>query len=550
MNTMPNWFASTTNRPEMNKQRHPRQTMKSLHPSLARPHGPTLAALAALAAAAVLAGCSMIPAYERPAAPVAAQWPGAGAPANDAAATPAADLAWQDFVGDASLRELIHLALANNRDLRMAVLNMEQVRATYQIRRADQFPTLNLAATGNRQPGSGGNGGISSVYTAGLAMASWEIDFFGRIASLKEAALAQYLASDEARKAAQISLIAAVANTWLSLQTNDELLALTQRTLTTRDESLRLTQLRLDNGAASALDFRQAESLAASARATLAQQRRLRALDVNALTLLVGQPLPETTMHRAGPPQASTYPAEGSAVHAATSVGDVVRRAGPPQASTAPSGGSAVHAVTSVGAIFHDIPAGLPSDLLTRRPDIRQAEQQLIAANANIGAARAAFFPRISLTASAGTASSELSGLFQDGAWGWTLAPQALLPIFDAGRNQAGLDSARTGRDIAVAQYEKAIQTAFREVADALAGRATLNEQLQAQQVQLEAEAERFHLADLRYNNGMASYLELLDAQRSLFAVQQAVAQTRLSYLQNQVALYKALGGGATRPSP
>jgi multidrug efflux system outer membrane protein len=206
--------------------------------------------------------------------------------------------------------------------------------------------------------------------------------------------------------------------------------------------------------------------------------------------------------------------------------------------------------VTSVGAIFHDIPAGLPSDLLTRRPDIRQAEQQLIAANANIGAARAAFFPRISLTASAGTASSELSGLFQDGAWGWTLAPQALLPIFDAGRNQAGLDSARTGRDIAVAQYEKAIQTAFREVADALAGRATLNEQLQAQQVQLEAEAERFHLADLRYNNGMASYLELLDAQRSLFAVQQAVAQTRLSYLQNQVALYKALGGGATRPSP
>ena len=336
----------------MNKQRHPRQTMKSLHPSLARPHGPTLAALAALAAAAVLAGCSMIPAYERPAAPVAAQWPGAGAPANDAAATPAADLAWQDFVGDASLRELIHLALANNRDLRMAVLNMEQVRATYQIRRADQFPTLNLAATGNRQPGSGGNGGISSVYTAGLAMASWEIDFFGRIASLKEAALAQYLASDEARKAAQISLIAAVANTWLSLQTNDELLALTQRTLTTRDESLRLTQLRLDNGAASALDFRQAESLAASARATLAQQRRLRALDVNALTLLVGQPLPETTMHRAGPPQASTYPAEGSAVHAATSVGDVVRRAGPPQASTAPSGGSAVHAVTSVGAFL------------------------------------------------------------------------------------------------------------------------------------------------------------------------------------------------------
>jgi multidrug efflux system outer membrane protein len=398
---------------------------------------------------------------------------------------------------------------------------MEQVRATYQIRRADQFPTLNLAATGLRQPSTDGSGGIASVYTAGLAMASWEIDFFGRVASLKESALAQYLASDEAHKAAQISLIAAVANTWLSLQTNDELLALTQRTLVTRDDSLRLTKLRLDNGAASALDYRQAESLTAAARATLAQQQRLRALDVNALTLLVGQPLPDTA----------------------------VRRAGPPQASTAPLGGSAVREATSVGAIFRDVPAGLPSDLLTRRPDIRQAEQQLIAANASIGAARAAFFPRISLTASAGSASSELAGLFKDGSWGWTLAPQALLPIFDAGRNEANLASSNAGRDIAVAQYEKAIQTAFREVADALAGRATLDEQQQAQQAQLEAETDRFRLADLRYSNGIASYLDVLDAQRSLFSVQQAVAQTRLAYLQNQVTLYKALGGGAAVPS-
>jgi multidrug efflux system outer membrane protein len=192
------------------------------------------------------------------------------------------------------------------------------------------------------------------------------------------------------------------------------------------------------------------------------------------------------------------------------------------------------------------VPAGLPSDLLTRRPDIRQAEQQLIAANASIGAARAAFFPRISLTASAGSASSELSGLFKNGSWGWTLAPQALLPIFDAGRNQANLDSSNAGRDIAVAQYEKAIQTAFREVADALAGRATFDEQVQALQAQADAEADRFRLADLRYSNGAASYLELLDAQRSLFGVQQAVAQTRLAFLQNQVSLYKALGGGAS----
>ncbi|WP_269813977.1 efflux transporter outer membrane subunit [Rhodoferax ferrireducens] len=454
----------------------------------------------ALATAALLAGCSMIPTYERPAAPVAAQWPEAMSTTSAQAGTPAAELAWQDFIGDASLRELIRLALANNRDLREAVLNIEQVRAAYQIRRADQFPTLNLAASGNRQPSSDGNGGISSTYTAGLAMAAWEIDFFGRVASLKESALAQYLASEEARKATQTSLIAAVANTWLSLQTNDELLALTQRTLATRDDSLRLTKLRLDNGAASVLDFRQAESLTAQARATLAQQRRLRALDVNALTLLVGQTLPDALI--------------------ATTAG-----------AAAPA--------------FSDVPAGLPSDLLTRRPDIRRAEQQLIAANASIGAARAAFFPRISLTASAGTASGELSGLFKSGSWGWTLAPQALLPIFDAGRNQANLNSSNVGRDIAVAQYEKAIQTAFREVADALAGRATLDEQVQAQQVQLEAEADRFRLADLRYRNGVASYLELLDAQRSLFSVQQAVAQTRLSYLQNQVTLYKALGGGA-----
>lgn len=460
------------------------------------------AALSVLASAGALAGCSMIPTYERPAAPVAAQWP--GSPPAVATSTPsAAELPWQTFVGDAALREVITLALANNRDLRVAVLNIEQVRAAWQIRRADQFPTVNLAAAGSRQPKSDGSGDLTSLYSAGLAMASWEIDFFGRIASLKEAALAQYLATEEARRATQTSLIAAVTTTWLSLRSNDELLALTQRTLATREDSLRLTRLRFDHGAASALDFRQAESLTASARATLAQQQRLRALDVNALTLLVGQPLPDAAL---------------------------------------PAGGTA--------PLFPEVPAGLPSDLLTRRPDIRQAEQQLIAANANIGAARAAFFPRISLTASAGTASNELSGLFKGGAWGFTLAPQALLTVFDAGRNQASLDSARAGREIAVAQYEKAIQTAFREVADALAGRATLGEQVRAQQAQADAEADRFRLADLRYRNGVASYLDVLDAQRSLFAAQQALVQTRLAYSQNQVALYKALGGGASPALP
>ena len=464
-----------------------------------------LPAATALAAVALLAGCSMIPTYERPPAPVAAQWPAVGAAPGTTATTAAADLPWQDFVGDPRLRELVELALQNNRDLRVAVLSIEQSRAQYQIRRADQVPTINAAATGNRQPAADGSGGISSAYTAGLAMASWEIDFFGRVASLKEAALAQFLATQEARSAVQTSLIASVVSTWLSLQTNEELLSLTQRTMVTRDDSLRLNRLRFDQGVTSALDLRQAESLTAAARSTLAQQQRLRALDVNALTLLVGQPVPERLL--------PNVQADGGAV------------------------------------ALRDVPEGMPSDLLERRPDIRQAEQQLIAANANIGAARAAFFPRIALTASAGTASNALSGLFKSGSWGWTLAPQAVLPIFDAGRNQAGLDSARAGREIAVAQYDKAIQSAFREVADALAGRATLGEQVLAQQAQATAEADRFRLADLRYRNGVASYLDLLDAQRSLFALEQADVQTRLLQQINQIQLYKALGGGWNTPS-
>ena len=487
--------------------------------------------LPALAVAAVMAGCSLTPTYERPAAPVAADWP-APAPAAPASATrSASELPWADFVGDASLRELIRLALVNNRDLRVAVLNIEQARATWQIRRADQFPTVNLGATGAVQPKTDGSG-TNSAYTAGLSFTSWELDLFGRVASLKDAALAQYLASEESRRAVQASLIAAVANTWLNLQTNDELLAITQSTLKTREDSLRLTRLRLDNGASSALDVRQAESLTAGALAALQQQQRLRAQDLNALTLLVGQPLPPSLLVPAPAPAPT---ADG-------------RSAGPPQARPAPSGGSDVHKVTSVGAIFSEVPAGLPSDLLTRRPDIRQAEQQLIAANANIGAARAAFFPRITLTAAYGTASTGLTNLFENGFWGGTLAGQVLQPIFDAGRNEANLASSQAGRDIAVAQYEKAIQTAFREVADALAGRATLGAQLAAQQAQVDAETDRFRLADLRYRNGVSSYLEVLDSQRSLFLLQQALAQVRLAYWQNQVTLYKALGGGAAVP--
>lgn len=460
--------------------------------SLVRPFG--FAPMAAAVLVLLVSGCSFIPTYERPAAPVAASLESGGV-ASDPNAL-AVDMVWRDFVQDTRLRELIAMALENNRDLRVATLNIEQVRAQYQIQRVGMLPAVNAAAAGSRQSSSGDT--ITSVYSAGLAISGWEIDFFGRIASLKEAALAQYLASEEARNSAQTSLVAAVASSWLSLQTSDELLALTEQTLKTRHDSLRLTQLRFDSGVSSALDLRQAESLLAAAQGTLAQQQRLRALDLNALTLLAGQAVPLSVL---------------------PTVGGIAQQ-------------------------FADVPVGLSSEMLIQRADIRAAEQQLIAANANIGAARAAFFPRISLTASLGSASDELSGLFKSGSWGFTLAPQALLPVFDAGRNRAGLQVAQAQREIAVAQYEKAIQTAFREASDALAGRATLGRQGAAQQAQVEAEAERFRLAELRYRNGIASFLDVLDAQRSLFATQQALSQTRLAQRQNQVALYKALGGG------
>lgn len=452
-------------------------------------------------AAACLGACSFAPVHERPAAPVAPAWPGGIAGAGQERV---ADLPWQRFFTDARLQRLITTALANNRDLRLAVLNIEQVRAQYQIRRADQFPTISAAATGSRQPNS--SGGITSLYNVGFTTTAYELDFFGRVANLKDAALAQYLASEESRKTAQISLVAAVATGWLNLLADEAQLRLTRDTLATREESLRLVKLRFDNGASSEIDYRQAQSLAEGARVVLAQLQRQRALDENALVLLLGQPLP-------------------AGLELAEPVAGL-------DGAMAPG----------------DLPAGLPSDVLIRRPDILAAEQQLRAANANIGAARAAFFPRISLTAGVGTASSHLSGLFESGSFGWTFAPQLVLPLFDAGRNQAGLDVANVNRDIAVAQYEKAIQSAFREVADALGGRAALADQMRAQQAQTDAESARFRLVDLRYRNGVANSLDQLDAQRALFTAQQAVLQTRLLQLQNQVALYKALGGGWTPP--
>lgn len=456
--------------------------------------------VATLCAAAWLSACtSLTPTYERPAAPVASAFTAEAATPGSQAAS---DIAWQSYFIDERLKRLIDVALKNNRDLRVAVLNIEQARATYGIRRADLWPSVGLGATGTRQPRTGGDG-ISSVYTVGLQVTAYELDLFGRVHSLSQAALAQYLGTEEGRKAAQISLISGVATTYLNLIADDELLGLTRETLKTREESFKLSKLKFDNGAASELDYRQNESLLEAARVTLAQLTRQRAQDENALVLLLGQPLP------------ADLP--------------------PPLAM-------------SEQRLASDLPAGLPSEVLARRPDVRQAEQQLIASNANIGAARANFFPRISLTASAGTASTELNGLFKSGSSAWSFMPQIVLPIFDAGRNQASLDVARVSREIAVAQYEKSIQSAFREVQDALAGRATLGEQARAQLAQANAEQVRFKLADLRYRNGAASYLDVLDAQRSLFAAQQAVVQVQAAQVQNLVTLYKVLGGGWSEP--
>jgi multidrug efflux system outer membrane protein len=471
----------------------------------ARPRAARLAWLAA--STALLGGCvNFIPAYQRPAAPVAAAYPAAiaaSAVASGATGSQvAADIEWQRFFTDERLKRLIDTALQNNRDLRVAVLNIEQAQATYQVRRADELPTV--GAGGGVSRAASGGGKLSTTYTVGLAVTGFELDLFGRVRSLSQAAQAQVLATEEARKTVHISLVAAVATAYLNLQADDALLEVTRQTLATREDSLKLAKLKFDNGAASELDYRQAESLLEGARATLAQSQRQRALDENALVLLLGQPLPADLP--AGLPMAGME--QGASLS-----------------------------------------AGLPSDLLERRPDVRAAEQQLLAANANIGAARAAFFPRISLTGNAGTASSELSGLFKSGTFALTGSAQLLQTLFDSGRNQGNLDLAKTNREIAVAQYEKAIQTAFREVADALAGRATLGEQLRAQTAVAQASEATARLSDLRYRNGAASYLDVLDAQRSLFAARQAVVQAQALQAQNSVALYKVLGGGWSEPA-
>lgn len=463
---------------------------------------PLVRALVASAALALTGACtSLTPDFERPALPVAERFADLSGSAASAvlpgAARAAADTAWTDHFGDPALRELIARALRNNRDLRVAVLNIEIARANLQLRRADAWPTIGAGVSASRQTQA--NGSTASLYSAGLQLSAYEVDLFGRVRALGDAAAAQWLASQAGRDAAQVALVAAVAQQALAVSAGDELLELTRQTLRSRLESLRLTQLRLDQGVATELDLQGARSLVESARVALAQTQRQRALDLNALVLLVGEPLPAGTALPLPPPLERI--------------------------------------------VLPELPEALGADVLLQRPDVRQAEQLLIAANANIGAARAAFWPRISLTGSLGTASPQLADLFQTGAYGFVA--QLVQPLFDAGRNRAGLAVSQAQRDVAIAQYERAIQAGFREVADALAGRATLGEQLSAAQAQADAEARRLDLAELRLRNGVSSSLEALDAQRSAFAARQAVVQTRLALLQNRVALYRALGGGA-----
>jgi multidrug efflux system outer membrane protein len=456
----------------------------------------------ACVATSLLSACSLIPAYERPAAPVPAQYPGAVGAVN--APLQAADVPWQDLFKDARLKRLIGLALFNNRDLRVAMLNIEQTRAQWQLRRADELPTVNAGISGTRTTSTTG---INSTYNAGLSvtpLTAFELDLFGRVRALSQAGQAQWLASQEARRAVHISLVGSVANAYVSWVTDDALLRLAMATLATRQESLRLTQLKFEHQAASRLDVNQAESLMETAKVAQAQLQRQRAQDENALALLIGQALPENLP-------------EGLPLNA-------------PE-------------------FLAEVPAGLPSDLLIRRPDVRQAEQLLMAQQANIGAARAAFFPRITLTGSAGIVGNDLGQLFSTGARAWTFTPQLLMPIFDAGRNQANLDAATVGRDIAVAQYEKVVQTAFREVADALVARTTFDEQRRAQQAVLAAEESRMAMVELRDRQGLANAFEVLDARRSLFAAQQAALQTQAQQLQSWVTLYKVLGGGWTEPA-
>ena len=478
-----------------------------------------------------LAGCtSLAPDYARPMLPVPATLNGTNGPdgPEGTALTPeTGPMGWQDFLQEPRLRELVALALQNNRDLRVAVLAIEKARAQYGVEQSNRFPAVGATAAGTRTRtaddlNTSGRSPTSSQYSAQLGFSSYEIDFFGRVKNLNEAALQEFLRTTENRRSVQLSLVAEVANAWLTLDADGRRLQLAQDTLRSRQKSYELTERSHALGAASGLTLAQAQTTVDTARADVAAFTSQVARDRNALALLAGAPVPAALLPDGANPGATASPA----------------RAASASASVAPAPSLATPAATLLA-----VPGDLPSSVLLNRPDVRAAEYTLRGAYASIGAARAAFFPSITLTASAGTASNALSGLFDGGNGTWSFAPQIRLPIFDAGRNRANLQIAETARDTALAQYDKAVQTAFREVADALAERATLAERLQAQQSLQAATLKALQLSEARYRLGADSYLPVLDAQRALYSAQQTLIALALAEQANRITLYKVLGG-------
>ena len=465
---------------------------------------PLARTVVAAACAVVLAGCvSMAPRYDRPDAPVPAQFP--DSPAGDAAAQAVASLDWRQVFLDPRLQQVIAQALDNNRDLRVAVLNIEKARAQYRIQRADLLPSVDAVASQTAQRSSAATSGTGSSQvgrsvSAEVGFSSWELDLFGRIRSLKNEALETWLATAQTQRSTRMSLVAEVAGDWLTVGAYQQRLALARRTLDSQRETLRLTGIKHEQGIVSGLDLAQVRTSVESARADVASYTTALAQARNALDLVAGAPVADALL-----------PGE--------------------------EGGDAV--------ALAPLPADLSSTVLLQRPDVLSAEHTLKAANADIGAARAAFFPTVSLTASTGRGSDQLSSLFDSGTRTWSFVPSISIPIFQAGALKASLDAAKIQKQIEVANYEKAVQTAFGEVADALAARANIGEQLDAQRALVAASQRGYDLTDMRYRNGVSSYLEALDAQRTLYSAEQSLITLRLSEATNRITLYKVLGGGA-----
>ena len=463
-----------------------------------------------------LTGCSFVPQYTRPDAPIDRHWPAGAAPSQESSDQAASELSWRQVFKDDMLKTVVALSLENNRDLRVALLNVEQLQAQYRVQRAALYPQINaggsftrsrtaVAVPGAVTPGqtiattSSIQGYTSNEYALNVGVTSYEVDFFGRIRSLTSQALEKYLSTIEAHRSSQISIVSQVATQYLTLRQVQEQLRLARQTLAAVQESYDLNKANFDAGAATELDLRTAEAQVHTARVNVINYERQVAQAINDLVLLVGAAVP--------------------------------RQLSEPKA-------------LNDRAIMEDIPAGLPSSLLERRPDILQQEHTLKAANANIGAARAAFFPTVTLTGSAGNASAGLNQLFSTSTYAWTFAPQISVPIFNGGANVANLDVAKVSKRIEIANYEKAIQTAFREVANALVARQSYDEQLAAQKSLVDADQKRYEIANVRYRGGTDTYLNVLSAQQDLYAAQQNLIQIRFNRLSNLIALYKALGGG------